>query len=90
MKVTKCMSFWNDNTKKPPTKQMKNDSSESQDLQHNNENQNVRLISQTLHTFQQTHDNHHHNKVQNYHKHVILKKRDMMIISKPVLKTKVY
>lgn len=46
------MSFWNDNTKKPPTKQMKNDSSESQDLQHNNENQNVRLISQTLHTFQ--------------------------------------
>lgn len=45
------MSFWNDNTKKPPTKQMKNDSSESQDLLHNNENQNVRLISQTLHTF---------------------------------------
>lgn len=84
------MSFWNDNTKKPPTEQMKNDLSKSRDLQHNNEYQNVRLVSQTLHTFQYAHDSHHHNKAQNYHKHVLLKKKDMMIISKPVLKTKVY
>lgn len=84
------MSFWNDNTKKPPTKQMKNDLSKSRHLQHNNENQNVRLISQTLHTFQYPHDSHPHNKAENYLKHVILKKKDMLIISKPVLKTKVY